>query len=1048
VLLNPSSRLARLLPALIATLFAGTCLAADPPADPSPLPQEITRGDFPPNDLKITSTAMSSGTFELQFDNLDPLRLSGKAESAMYMIAGVPGKLPAVEAVSIHYTRDVHGQAMEEVYRVPPGIDVRGGGSVARVADLATLRHLHVYTLTIATGVLDPEVGWSDTSYVLRSLRIRVDVGQPMPGFTMKVAPEAATAEAGFLKTQVLNADIPTQYWLPLSGYDFTKEIEWSKLSAAASAEGQLYRFRVYGPGLYKLTAADLSSNTRSSAAQPIGNWRIYHGGSEVPALQQDDALVLPLSRESMEGRNEAVYWLSTKSDPATSSPLRISIQPPQASTSNPSPTASSTTHVQRAAETARFEDYHVRLHPTPVSSRWYWKGLLPNVTGLYETELPLQSAPDGPLTLEVQYGIPNYSNLYPSVRLFCNGVDCGAVALSVQQGTMTFQVPPSAVHAGTNLCGLRPELPADTANPPDVLVQSFRYKWTEPLGAKLPQAFFNIDETTTTVSLFAPMCEQRAAAMPLLVAFTGTSATVISSGPSPWKGVASYDKVPQATGYSFVSDQATTTVRDLQQIPKFKTIEPVEADYLAVVAPELAQTIEPLVAAHTKQNQKVLARDVQSVFDQFTYGERDGEAIRKMCRYLYSTAQVRYPRYLLLVGECSDYRGDPALLPPGCQLDMVPTIGPYVGEGMHGDHGFAQLTGDDVLADLAVGRLSVTNADELSKMLTKFDQYSRAELGDWIYRAQFLVDDNDEFPRVAQQVVARSMAPPAELHTVRQADFTYVPNLRVQGRKRSRDATAAVLEEFQYGSAVQNFFGHGGPNLWSHERLFHLQDLPLLHNAERLPLVTCLSCDNAWMDYPVGPAPGRVGVSSSMGELLVRKADGGAIALFGPVAGASPYEHQTLVTRLMEAIYRQDERQIGRLTMYAKNMYYNETRSASLPEQYVLLGDPALELRVPHVRGGLTVDPPTLVADAAAQVTVVSPEGASGPVSARMSSSSDYLTSTSVALVRSAQLDVTPPEAGSLIMQWNPVPVGTEAYAARVPVRPAAAAAPSGTRQ
>ncbi len=153
---------------------------------------------------------------------------------------------------------------------------------------------------------------------------------------------------------------------------------------------------------------------------------------------------------------------------------------------------------------------------------------------------------------------------------------------------------------------------------------------------------------------------------------------------------------------------------------------------------------------------------------------------------------------------------------------------------------------------------------------------------------------------------------------------------------------TRELIRRFDEGRLLVIYWGHGGPNLWSHERLFHLSDLRQLRPTSHIPFVACASCDNAWLDYPIPP------VHFSMGELLVKQPNGGAIGVFAPVSGATPYEHQTLMTRLVEGLFRRNVRRLGEATLYAKNQYYGQTFAASIPQQYVLVGDPAVKLKLP----------------------------------------------------------------------------------------------------
>jgi len=274
----------------------------------------------------------------------------------------------------------------------------------------------------------------------------------------------------------------------------------------------------------------------------------------------------------------------------------------------------------------------------------------------------------------------------------------------------------------------------------------------------------------------------------------------------------------------------------------------PPKCDYLMIAAAGFKNGLSPLITHRRAQGLDVLALDVSEVLDGFGYGYRNGDAIKRFTQYL-SQFQSAFPQYLLLAGDCSDYRGDPRRLPKVAQPDLVPTIGPIVGEGMHGDQGYALLAGEDSLADISVGRLPVQSASALSEVIHKIIDYENAPVdGNWAARGLYAFDDNQEFEQVVRAVLADTYAPPIMPELLRQADYEYVPNIKVPGRKRSHGATERLIKYFNDGCGLINFFGHGGPNLWSHERMLLLSDLDLISNAPKLPLLTCLSCDNAWM--------------------------------------------------------------------------------------------------------------------------------------------------------------------------------------------------------
>ncbi len=88
--------------------------------------------------------------------------------------------------------------------------------------------------------------------------------------------------------------------------------------------------------------------------------------------------------------------------------------------------------------------------------------------------------------------------------------------------------------------------------------------------------------------------------------------------------------------------------------------------------------------------------------------------------------------------------------------------------------------------------------------------------------------------------------------------------------------STSDVVRLFDRGMAVVNFVGHGGGNVWSDAGLFLLDDVPLLNNGDRLPLVFSLTCFTGLFDNPEE--------ISALGEALIKIPGKGAIGVTEPL--------------------------------------------------------------------------------------------------------------------------------------------------------------------
>ncbi len=73
------------------------------------------------------------------------------------------------------------------------------------------------------------------------------------------------------------------------------------------------------------------------------------------------------------------------------------------------------------------------------------------------------------------------------------------------------------------------------------------------------------------------------------------------------------------------------------QDVPSTWQAPANEADYIAIVHSSLSGAIQPLLSHRTAEGLRVAKVDVQDVYDEFSAGRIDPEAIRSFLTYAYS---------------------------------------------------------------------------------------------------------------------------------------------------------------------------------------------------------------------------------------------------------------------------------------------------------------------------------------------------------------------------------------------------------------------------
>jgi hypothetical protein len=156
---------------------------------------------------------------------------------------------------------------------------------------------------------------------------------------------------------------------------------------------------------------------------------------------------------------------------------------------------------------------------------------------------------------------------------------------------------------------------------------------------------------------------------------------------------------------------------------------------------------------------------------------------------------------------------------------------------------------------------------------------------------------------------------------------------------------TADIVAAISGGLALVSYVGHGNVDrwgVWSGGRLFDVAAAGRLTNGGRLPLVVTATCLNGFFVHPYS--------DDTMAEILVRQADGGAIAAWSPTALGAPNEQAILFEVFFNALFG-DAPTLGDAIAQAQAAAYRQGVSRELIETFTLFGDPALRLRLTPAR-------------------------------------------------------------------------------------------------
>ena len=398
---------------------------------------------------------------------------------------------------------------------------------------------------------------------------------------------------------------------------------------------------------------------------------------------------------------------------------------------------------------------------------------------------------------------------------------------------------------------------------------------------------------------------------------------------------VATFEHAPDAPARYVIADSAfISTPLGLLDTPSQLRSPDHRGDYLIITNPRFAAAASRLADHRRLSGLEVEIAVTDQIYDEFSFGLVKRQAIQEFIRYAYENWEAP-PIYVVLMGDATyDYRN----IIGGGKPSFVPTLYYHARDRGHSpnDYRYA-LIDDDMLPDLAIGRLAVESAEQAEWTVDRIIRYDEGpESGDWRSRAVYAANYHDKniFSDPSDSLASR-YTEPFGLSSVKvyNPDNSPLPNLT------GRD----YLDALNAGALTVNFAGHGSAG--NMQFIFALQFpdwdyLSHVRNGSRLPFVTALSCLNGMFVNPV---------VDGLGEVFTTMENGGAIAFVSATAISRVLENNSLSDYLYDHFFRQGNLQFGptlnasKVSVLAAHSSYT---ASVLTMQ--LFGDPAQELALP----------------------------------------------------------------------------------------------------
>lgn len=419
--------------------------------------------------------------------------------------------------------------------------------------------------------------------------------------------------------------------------------------------------------------------------------------------------------------------------------------------------------------------------------------------------------------------------------------------------------------------------------------------------------------------------------------------------------------------------------------VPSLRTASEIgPVDYVIVAASDLIEAATTLAehrattfhgaAGDTLQPGRVLCVAADQVFDEFAWGQHDPVAIRNLLVYIrdvWPTLGVSSElSHILLFGD-ANY--DPRNY-SDAKDDLVPThfywneIDQYDADwepSFDEDDWFGMLDGqDDVLLDVAVGRLPVSSSAEAEAVVAKIVKNEVAPpTGEWRTRLLLAADDlcqSYEYDGIGwghmeqTEAISDTSAAPGDALQHKLYLYEYGHECRYE---RKPEASRDLMDSIERGTLLFNFIGHGSEVQLADERLLELSSISSLANTDKPFLMITASC-------AVGKfAHGGDGISLA----AVRLANRGALAAVSASCSALSGPNSRMNKRIVQELFPEQSilhpAAIGPAVLAGK--WSSEVGQRLNNRRYTLLGDPGSRFATPANGIELEITQPDVVMSA-----------------------------------------------------------------------------------
>lgn len=374
----------------------------------------------------------------------------------------------------------------------------------------------------------------------------------------------------------------------------------------------------------------------------------------------------------------------------------------------------------------------------------------------------------------------------------------------------------------------------------------------------------------------------------------------------------------------------------------------------MVIIAPaEYSEAAHKIANAHEKmEGLKVITVTPEAVYNEFSGGQPDVGAFRKLLKMWHDRGGERKIRYCLLMGR--------GTFDNKKMSDGVKTLDYYIMPMWQSATGNSERTAystdtyigmlDDCTAEefditgaeqhVAVGRLPVKGVKEAETMADKIVKYIETpDFGSWRNQVMLIADDGDYGYHIDQSQDVYTRLNRTENGKYRRYERLYLDIYKREVTSLGPTypkAKERMLKLWNDGVAFTNYIGHASPNSWTHEKLMEWKDFTSLSN-KRPTFIYAATCSFGCWD----------GNQTSAAELMVLNPAGVAIGIITPSRTVYIQQNGVLSNYMADQMFVMNADgtppAVGDVYVNGMNRYRDDNKL-----RYCLISDPALRLPYP----------------------------------------------------------------------------------------------------